>query len=89
MDPQSISDNSFINILVSLRIAGSRLAAALMLFGMGLALAGLSLQLASMGLEHSGKTNGGLNQWIIRVKMTPGGGWMWGGMDDRGGCKGR
>jgi len=34
-------------------------------------LASPSLQIASVGSEHHGKNNGGPNQWIIRVKVTP------------------
>jgi len=32
---------------------------------------GLTLQIASVTSEHSGKRNGGPNQWVIRVKITP------------------
>jgi len=31
----------------------------------------LSHQIASVASEHHGKSNGGPNQWIIRVKITP------------------
>jgi len=34
-------------------------------------LASLSLQIASVALEHHSKNSGGPNQWIIRVKITP------------------
>jgi len=34
-------------------------------------LASLSLQIASVASEHHDKNNGGSNQWITRVKITP------------------
>jgi len=34
-------------------------------------LSSLSLQIASVASGHHGKNNGGPNQWIIRVKLTP------------------
>ena len=34
-------------------------------------LANHSLQIASVGSDHHGKNNGGPNQWIIRVSITP------------------
>jgi len=34
-------------------------------------LASFSLQIDSEASEHHGKNNGGPNQWIIRIKITP------------------
>jgi len=41
------------------------------LSGTGLSLASLSPQLSSVGSDHYGKNNGGPNQWIVRVNITP------------------
>jgi len=34
-------------------------------------LASLSLQIGSVASEHHGKNNGGPNQWIVKVQITP------------------
>jgi len=57
--------------ICNLKIAGSSFTADRVLFWYG-SLASLSHQIASVALKHHGKNNGGHNNRIIRVKITPG-----------------
>jgi len=53
-----------------LRIVGSSLTVGGVFFWYE-PLASFSLQMASMASKHRSKNDGGANQWIIRVKITP------------------